>query len=249
LQPFGCKQITDAELANLRLDWLLSVAQQSSGPLLEAPAMDGFSWLVRWTSSLLAAVQQVEKTGEHVAATSEATQVSQPAGDVNGNSRTRSLAWIEQMAEFFDVTLDTLVDSQQPISAGSDPGRLAMGTNGEVASFVSDGDGQGLSIRLQATAWSASHSRNFALATVGMAVLVAIWVVRSPQLAARLEQWPEASALVLGVAAWLWLRPSLVGLVVAIVAAVLLVRRLRRDRKSPRHDSSKLPNPIPGQMA
>lgn len=249
LQPVDCKRITEMELATLRLDWLASIAQQSSGALLEAPAMDGFSWLVRWARNLQAAAEWAENVGAHAKATSGATRVRQPDSSAANDSHTQSLLWIEQMAELFDLTSDSLLENQPEAAAGVGPGIRVLGANGDAASFVSDGYGNGLSIRLKPATWLVPHSRNFALAAVGLAVLVSIFVARSPQTMARMEQWPEIWALVLGIAAWFWLRPGLVGFVIATAAGVLLARRLHREKKSPRHDSSKLPNSIPEESA
>ena len=67
--------------------------------------------------------------------------------------------------------------------------------------------------------------------------------------------WPEITAIVIGFAAWAWLRPSFVGLLISAVGVGLAIRRLYLSQKnegpikSPRHDNTRQSNSIPEESA
>jgi hypothetical protein len=117
------------------------------------------------------------------------------------------------------------------------------------ACFVSDGDQDHLVVDWVPDGITAGETRFAALASLAALSLAAFWLIRRPAALELVENWREAVGVVLGLAAWAWLRPSGAGLVVAGVCLFLLLRRLHRERKSPRHDSTNQPSSIPKEMA
>lgn len=249
LRAQNCARLSPAELAKLRLEWTTSISQRASGAVLEVPAVDGYSWFVRWAAQLTAAARLAEQAGRSSTVAVPAIRVTRPEGNSSEDPTAQSLLWIEQMSEFFNVTPASLADEQGTNPETIEPGQLALSGAGDVACFVSDGGRGPLVVELRAATWTAAQTRCALLATLGAMALVTIWLTRTPGRLERVENWPEAWGLLLGLAAWIWLRPSLVGLGVAIVSATLLVRHVQRETKSPRHDSSKLPNSIPEELA
>jgi len=248
-QPIGCAAVSPADLAKLRLDWMTSISLQASGALLEAPPVDGYHWLTGWARELLEVRLRAEEAEQDLTNASAATRVAHPERDKDEDSHTQSLAWVEQMAELFDVAFGSLAAERTGAQAELEPAKLAVDAPGDLACFVSEGNHSPLFVQLTTATWTANRTRYFLLGTLGALAIASAWLVRSPQRLARFEGRPEVWALALGLAAWLWLQPSLAGLAIAIGAAVLLVRRICREKKSPRHDSSKLPSSIPEDLA
>ncbi|MGE3242376.1 MAG: hypothetical protein AB7I57_14975 [Pirellulales bacterium] len=241
--------ISQAKLAELRRDWMTSMSQRASSAVLEAPTIDGYSWFVRWAAQLTEAVRRAEQAGKSLAVASPATRVAQPEGNASEDAAAQPFAWVEQIAEFFNVTPEAVAEDEGTMVDTIDPGQLASISAGDLACFVSDGGRSPLVVDLAPAAWTAERTRYALLASLGALALVTVWLTRTTERLERVKNWPEAWGLLLGLAGWIWLSPSLVGLAVAVASAVLLVRRWQRERKSPRHDSSKLPNSIPEELA
>lgn len=248
-QAQGAAMVSPAELASLRLDWWNSVSQRATGAILEAPAADGYRWLVVWTTGLRSAVQLAQSAGEYSLETAPATRVAQPESNSAESPNAQSMLWIEQLAELFDISAESLASEQVVAPAAIEPGRVALGGSGPVACFVSDGGSERLAIEFPSPTWLAPVARYWAIVPLAAIATATYWLTRTPQRINRSESRSELWGLMIGLGAWYWLRPSLVGLAIAGVSAVLLAKRLLRERKSPRHDSSKLPNSIPEELA
>jgi hypothetical protein len=153
------------------------------------------------------------------------------------------------MAEFFRATelprssdalgVDEVYSLEQP----------SIGGAGSVPCFVSEGGRDSLEVEFLAEEWTSAQSRFFALGSLAVVAMLAVWVSRRPSLRPLAEGWPETWGLLIGLVAWAWMRPSIVGLLIAVVSVALLVRRIQREKKSPRHDSSKPPNSVPNEVA
>jgi hypothetical protein len=241
-----------AELAALRLDWWNNVSQRASGAVLDVPAADGHNWLAQWATELQSVAQLAEQADQSPAAESAATQVTRPEGNAAPNPVTQSAQWIEQMAELFDSSADALTNELAEERDANRPHQALLDDTddtGDAFNFASDGGNGSLTVEFASPRWSANHSRFLALVSLAALAAATLWLTRQPAWLAWAENRPEIWGLAAGVGAWLWLRPSVVGLAVALFSAIMLVRRVRPERKSPRHGSSKLPISIPEELA
>ena len=153
------------------------------------------------------------------------------------------------MAELFRATEMQLADDEQNFEAALLSGRVEIGGREDVQCFVSDGSRGPLVVAFTAENFTPTQTRYFALGSLALVAVVAAWLARTPRVLELVLSWPEAWSVLIGLAAWAWLRPSSLGLAIAGVSLGLLVRRIQREKKSPRHDSSKLPTSIPEELA
>jgi hypothetical protein len=239
---------TPAELAATRLDRLASVSQSATRSAIESPVIDGRSWFVHWAAGLAAAERAASSLQRSRADAREAIRVPQPADDSLSETIARCDAWIEQVAEVFAAT--ELVDSDPiPPAAAFDPWQVAASGSRDRVCIISDGDQDRLLVELAPDGLTAAETRLAALASLAAVALATIWLIRTPPAQRFAERRPEAVGVVVGLVAWAWLRPSVVGLLVSVVSLCLLVRRIYRERTSPGHDSSNQPSSIPEELA
>jgi hypothetical protein len=247
--PSGCTSISPAQLASMRLDWMANISQNATRTALEVPAVDGYSWFLDWASRLRTAGRLAESAPQALADVQAPIRVSQSSPQSSEETLSQAEAWIDQMAEFFRATelprssdalgVDEVYSLEQP----------SIGGAGSVPCFVSEGGRDSLEVEFLAEEWTSAQSRFFALGSLAVVAMLAVWVSRRPSLRPLAEGWPETWGLLIGLVAWAWMRPSIVGLLIAVVSVALLVRRIQREKKSPRHDSSKPPNSVPNEVA
>jgi hypothetical protein len=106
-----------------------------------------------------------------------------------------------------------------------------------------------LRIEFEPKGMTPSEQRAAALASVVGLAIAAVWLIRRERAVNFLDQWPEAVGLVAGIAAWLLLRASWLGWLVAVTCFILLLRRLYVAKILPRHDSTKQSSSIPEELA
>jgi hypothetical protein len=215
--------------------------------VIESPLVDGYNWFARWSGTLEEAARAAGALKRQAADASGAIRVPQPDEPL-AETEARYEAWLDQMQEFFAAA--PWNSAAPAAAAGSfDPWReLEADLDAEVC-FISDGKEHRALVEFISPGMTPMESRIVLLVSLAAVGLAAVWLARRPNMVETLEHWPEAVGLVLGVVAWAWLRPSLLGLLVAAVCAALLVRRLMRARKSPRHDSSNQPSEIAERVA
>ncbi len=245
----GGASVTPAELAATRLDRLANISLSATRSVVELPLIDGYSWFVRWAAGLNAAenvASSLKRSAENAA---ETIRVPQQPDDSVPQSISRSDAWAEQIAEIF-AAAGMAVAPLEPVATATFDPWLGM-QSGEhcAACFISDGHQDHLVVEWVPDGITAGETRFAALASLAALSLAAFWLIRKPAALELVENWREAVGVVLGIAAWAWLRPSGAGLVVAGLCLFLLLRRLHLERKSPRHDSTIQPSSIPKEMA
>jgi hypothetical protein len=244
----GGALVTPAELAATRLDRMVSISQSATRAVIESPVVDGYSWFADWVHSL-EDVQRVAHSLHHSAAgLIDAIRVPQTIDPVS-DAATRCDAWIEQIAEVFAATdwAASPVATMGP--SNLDPWLDAPNGADDRVCLISDGNENDATVEFVPEGMTAGQTRFVLLATLAAVAAAAVWLVRNPPALRLAEKWPEATGLGLGLLAWAWLRPSILGLVIAAVSLALLARRIIRERKSPRHDSSDQPNSIPEEVA
>ena len=244
----GGTLVTPGELAATRLDRMASLSQSTTRSVIESPVVDGYSWFSRWASELDAA-KQAARSLESMPAATATVRVPQATDSRTSDAIGRCDAWVEQIAEMF-ATTELAVSRDRPAEMGAiNPWREAGAGSGDSVCLISDGSQERTVVDLIPDGFTTFETRWAGLASLAFLAAAVVWLVRTPPVLRVVEDWPEALALVLGLGAWLWLRPSVVGLAIAAVSLVLVVRRLLAERKSPRHDSSNQPSSIPEDSA
>jgi hypothetical protein len=245
----GGAPVTPAELAAARLDRLASISLSATRSVIELPLVDGYSWFVRWAAGLNAAediASSLKRAAENVA---ETIRVPQQPDESVPQSISRSDAWAEQIAEIFAAAGIAVGPLESVAQATFDPWQAMASGDHDIACFISDGDQDQLVVECVPDGITAGETRFAVLASLAALSLAVFWLTRRPAALELVENWREAVGVVLGLAAWAWLRPSGVGLVVAGMCLLLLLRRLYHEKKSPRHDSTNQPSSIPKEMA
>jgi hypothetical protein len=235
----GGAMATPAELAATRLDRLASISQSATRRAIETPVVDGLSWFAHWAAGLAAAERAASSQQRSRADAGESIRVPQPADDSLSETIASCDAWIEQVTEMFAATELAVSQPEPSAAAALDPWQDSASDSHDRVCFISDGDQDRVLVELMPDGLTAAETRIVALASLAAVALAAIWLIRTPPALRFAESRPEVVGVVVGLAAWAWLRPSAVGLLVAVVSLCLLVRRFDRERKSPRHDSSK----------
>jgi hypothetical protein len=81
-----------------------------------------------------------------------------------------------------------------------------------------------------------------AMACAGL-IVGAFWLARRREVQSAVAHWPWAPAVLAGVAWWLWLSPSFVGLVIIVAAVAVDAYRVRRKRLLPQAVPARSSNP------
>jgi len=139
--------------------------------------------------------------------------------------------------------------ADRPAVETLDPWLAASPTLGVQLCFVADGGAERLRIELVPSELTRVEIRMVTLVSIALVAAAAVWLVRTPAAREVVQSWPQAVGVIAGLTVWAWLRPSALGLFVAVVSLGLLVGRLARARKSPRHDSTKQSSTIPEELA
>jgi hypothetical protein len=245
----GGAVVTPAELAAMRLDRLASVSQSATRSAMESPVVDGFNWFAHWAAEIQAAERTAKSLVLPSTDSAAAIRVPQPSDDLLSDNIARCDAWIEQVAEIFAATEMTLSGPEPAVPTAFDPWRAATSSPDDCICFISDGGQNRLLVELVPDSLTATATRVVVLASIAALALTAIWLIRTPPALELAERWPEGVGFLGGLAAWAWLRPSAVGLVVAAVSLTLFVRRFYLEKISPRHDGSQQSNSIPEELA
>ena len=227
---------------------MVSISQTATRAVIESPVVDGYSWFSHWVLGLENIERVANSLQRSATGSTEAIRVPQTVDPVP-DAVARSDAWIEQIAEIF-AAMDWTTSPSQPTGTSSlDPWRDARTLTVDRVCFISDGNENDALVEFVPDGMTTGQTRFVLLTTFAAVAAAAVWLVRNPPALQFAENWPEATGLMMGLLAWAWLRPSIVGLVVAAVSLVLLARRIVHERKSPRHDSSNQPNSIPEEVA
>ena len=157
---------------------------------------------------------------------------------------------------------EVFVDAGPPATHGDsrsdnsfDPWQPVDSSRAVPICLVADGGQDQLRIELVPTELAPLQVRLVALASIFALAAAVFWIRRSPAALVLVTAWPQAVVITVGLATWAWLRPSVLGLLIAAVGVGLVLRRLVVTRensaqeKSPRHDNTRQPNSIPEESA
>jgi hypothetical protein len=232
----GGALVTPSELATARLDRLVSVSQTATRSVVEAPVVDGTSWFARWAEDLRTAEELAGSLERTAVAATETIRVPQSADNYVSETVARSHAWLEQITDAFSATEPLAVelepDEREPNRRNAfDPWQAAQQESANQVCFISDGDQNRAVVEWVPDGLTPAGSRSLALASFAVLACGLVWLKRTPHVRELVESWPEVAWLLLGVAAWMWLRPSVVGCLVAAVSAAFLLARIARETK------------------
>lgn len=233
--------VTPAELAAARFDQLMNISHSATRSVIELPLVDGYHWFARWSGRLEAAARSAGLFERQSADDSGAIRVPQPDEPL-AETEARYEAWLDQINEIFAAAEWNSAAAAREVAPAFDPWSGLEADSDNQVCFISDGNECQALVEFIPPGMTPNASRIallVALAAVGMA---AVWVARRPKAVETIEQWPEAVGLTLGIVAWAWLRPSVLGLLLVAMCMALLARRMIRARKSPRHDSFNQPS-------
>jgi hypothetical protein len=250
----GAANVFPPELAALRLSRLVSISRNATRSAIESPLVDGYNWYGIWSRRLVSAAHSAEKNVSASLAIAP-LRVKPPSDDSTTETIGQANSWIQEMEEFFveAAPLETSVKLSE-----SDPIAQALESDWNQSPpicLLSDGKQDHLRVDFESARLTPLQQRSAALVSILALGAASFWVRRTPAVMALVVAWPELLAVALGVAAWAWMRPSALGLLLAAIGAGLAVRRLvasMRDasqEKSPRHDDSRRSNSNPQATA
>lgn len=255
LRASGASVLSAREWAALRLDRLVSIVGSASRSAIEAPVVDGYNWYTSWSEQLAAAERIAQAFEQPVAGATAPARVTPPNDDLFARAAERSATWMQEMEDVFADAGPVAAHADSRPEISHDPWALAGSIHSTPICLVADGGQDQLRLEIVPAEMSPLQGRLVALTSLGVVAAIAFWIRRRPDVLAMVTVWPQATVIVIGVAAWAWLRPSALGLLIAAVGVGLLLRKLIAARqnsareKSPRHDNTRQPSSIPDDSA
>jgi hypothetical protein len=205
---------------------------------------------------LQAAAQQARELQQPVLNETAAVRVTPPADDPLTEIVSRCDSWLQRMDEFF---ADAQLGVARPTAAAGLP--TTTDSAAVRTCFISDGGEDRLRIEFVEPGLAAGAARSVALASIAVLAVAVLWFARTPATIAWVSERPEWIGVIAGIAAWAWLRPSVIGFAIAVACLGFALRREYRARKlanralssrteiSPRHDGTSQSSSIPEELA
>jgi hypothetical protein len=238
----GAAPLTAGEQSAFRLERLVSISEAATRPVIDSPIADGYQWFVHWTQTLKAAERAARSQPIDPARLRQVPPEASAEGDPRTLAIDRSAAWRKQAEELF-ATSGAAAASEQPTATKQNGGlRIATPPGCSWSHFVAAGTRGGddlpavaagqdeLRIEWVPEALTPLASRLVVLSCVIVLAAAAGWLVNRPATRDVLVRWPFATAALSGLAAWAWLRPSWLGLAIAMVSLCLWLREMLRSR-------------------
>jgi hypothetical protein len=215
LRAIGAATLTSTDRATVRLDRMTSISEAATPTVIESPTADGYNWYVRWVARLQSA-RELARAEQSPAASEIATGRVQAAENPAEAAIARCDAWIAQFEDLF-------VDAELAADTASD--RLSTPPGCAWTHFVTNSPQATLDVEFVPSSVTPAQSRAIALVSIVALALAAGWLARQPSAFDALREWPQLAGIVLGLAVWMWLWPSWLGLLVATVSVALLLRQ------------------------
>jgi hypothetical protein len=210
--------VTALDHTALRLDRLISIAETATPMAAELPVPDGYNWSQSWAKLLRRVRDDSVKTLE--LSSQPIAQVVDPSAEEIMRASGRVDQWIKECRQ-------TMVapDMPQSIEAANAvnldswvPPQL-----GQWTCFVASGDANELGIDFSSANLASWKVQAIGLAAVVTLAAAAIAFMRWPASSDFVYRWPHAIAFLAGIAAWAWLQPSFLGLLVAGGSIILML--------------------------
>jgi hypothetical protein len=222
--PARASTSTAAEQALLRLDKLVSASESASTAAFELPEADARNWFRHWAEVVRIARDTAEEEKLPALEASTVAQV-QAVDDPLSTSIARADRWRAEFEQAVPATNDSpaALAVFEPATATADA---------HWDHFVSERGHTRLAVELLPERASPRQMRIAAIVGIIAVACAASWFARSPAAQEFLREWPLVAGIALGVAVWLWMWPSWLGLAIAIVSAALLVRQAWSRRQN-----------------
>jgi hypothetical protein len=222
--PARASTSTAAELALLRLDSLVSASESASTEAFKMPEVDARNWFRHWAEVVRIAR---DTAGEEKLPALEASTVARV--QAVDDPLSTSIALADRWRAEFEQAVPATDDS--PAAATTFESATATADT-QWDHFVSDNGHTRLAVELLPERASPRQMRIAAIVGIIAVACAASWFARSPAAQGFLREWPLLAGIALGVAVWLWMWPSWLGLAIAIVSAALMVRQAWNRRQN-----------------
>jgi len=215
--------VTAADLATLRFDRLLSIAESATAAAIDAPHPDGENWFRPWSALLRNVKNQARGALAQSATPSTVAQVSRSSEEPFARAAARLEAWLSQCAglaaESNSAPASSLSDTAEQIT-----GRPPFSEYQSTACYVVEGGADTLALSAGPAPASPLQMKILALTLVALIASVGVFLVRIPVLADFLGRWTYGVGILIGILYWAWLWPSWMGLAIAVASLWLSLR-------------------------
>jgi hypothetical protein len=218
----GADRVTRAQQSASRLDRLVSISEASTPAAVEASFPDGYNWYHPWAARLIELRRETLQAVAEPESGSATSKVVSPKEEQIAQASERLDAWLEQCDAILSWTeldpsppapnVKTLVTTPPIDLAGHSWSHL-----------IAEGGNAVLSVELRSVS-AARRSRLAGLAVIAAATAATISLLRRPVAWDIVCRWPHAAVFLLGVVYWAFLRPSWLGILIALASMVLALR-------------------------
>lgn len=217
----GMSLATADEIAILRFNRLLSIAESASAAAAELPPDDAGNWCRPWAAELSGMRSQISSMITRSSGPQTSSQVIRPLHEQFAETSIQLDALLELWAEEFELD-ETVGESPGVVDQNWADFPIEEPTRWSYC--ITDGTLEYLTIDYATAGAGSQQSRLISLLALGSLAIGGLLILRRNGLREAFYHWPHAIGFLIGLAYWAWLQPSWLGLVIAALSVVFACR-------------------------
>jgi hypothetical protein len=210
-------EATADEIALLRFDRMLSIAEAATAAAVESPMPDGHNWYRQWAIALSRLRDEARNTLAGQGHLQTLSQVTRPYEDQIAASSRRLDAWIARCDETFPA-MEPISSLAAVAARDADHDALEWAHTLPAQRRVyclTDGNLDRLTIKYQSIEGGSRRTPFLAVAIVICLAIASSVAIGHTRVRDLLYRWPHAIAFLVGIVCWAWLQPSWLGLLIS----------------------------------
>jgi hypothetical protein len=211
-------EATADEIALLRFDRMLSIAEAATAVAVELPMPDGRNWYRQWASALGRLRDEARNTLAGQGNLQMPSQVTRPYEEQIAASSRRLDAWIARCDETVPAMEPNSSLAAADARGDADDDALEWADTLPTPRRVyclTDGNLDRLTLRYPSLEGGPARTPFLAVAIVICLAIAASVAIGHARVRDLLYRWPHAIAFLVGIACWAWLQPSWLGLLIS----------------------------------
>lgn len=220
----GADEASATELAALRFDRLVSIAEAAKATAIELPSPDGVNWYQSWSRLLAEARSQIQQPAIVSPTDRAESQVSRTADEQVTQAVRRLDKWLADCGKAFAVPETKQPPTTTEATSPSSSLQVSAPDAAVWTYYVAEGGNDRLNLQIQPQNLTATQVRLIGLPLIAALLITGIWLMRLPAANDFLCRWPHALGILFGIAYWAWMWPSWVGILIATGCLWLALR-------------------------
>lgn len=224
----GAASVAAADLATLRFDRLVRIAETATSALADLPAENRLGWFQSWRVILHEAHRAATKV-KSTEFTPRVQQLPRTADEQVDLAVQRFDRWVRSIEELVNTTSSTslVAPPMQPrVETFAPVEQEGSQEAAHLSCYVFDGDADQMTLRPEKS-WNADVIAQFGgILSVMALTLAAIWIVRLPTAKDIVIRWPQALGALAGLFYWAFLWPSWLGLILVALSVWVGLRSM-----------------------